>query len=216
MISMQKLPEDLGEIVLKPSEVLYYLYLPVSMKGDDNWVTDMRLSFLHPLLEKVRENDPGAFVDNYVYVTAKRMFVGGGVTPNRPGWHADGFLSSDINYVWYDCIPTLFNKGLFVVEEDHVSSLVQFEEQADPSNIVTFPDRHLLKLDSSVVHAVGEATAQVMRTFIKISVSPNKYNLEGNSHNYILDYNWTMFDRATLRNDPARAQRDSVDDDHFA
>jgi hypothetical protein len=48
-----------------------------------------------------------------------------------------------------------------------------------------------------------------MRSFLKISLSHQKYNLVGNSHNYLFDYNWDLHDRDTLRNDPAYAGKDS-------
>jgi hypothetical protein len=32
--------------------------------------------------------------------------------------------------------------------------------------------------------------------------------LKGNSHNYLFDYDWKMWDRDVLRNDPAYAGKD--------
>jgi hypothetical protein len=217
------LPKDLGEIELYPLEVMYYLYLPVSLPGMPNWKTPRQLLFLDPLLEKVANDSPGRFQTEYVYATVKRMFVGGGVTANRPGWHADGFMTDDLNYVWYDCVPTVFNCSAFKITPDHHKSLEEFEAQALTANNVIYPDKRLLRLDQSVVHKVGDADKQVMRTFVKISISKSKYNLQDNSHNYELDYNWPMFNRAGVRNDPHRAQQDSATpqskliqiDDHF-
>ena len=40
------------------------------------------------------------------------------------------------------------------------------------------------------------------RTFIKVSFSDQKYNLKGNTHNYLFDYEWDMIDRSVSRNDP--------------
>lgn len=212
------LPILLGELDLRPREVFYYLYLPVSMPSSPNIVLPDQLKFMLPMLEMIRHDEPARFFNEHVYVTAKRMFVGGGVTPNRPGWHADGFLTEDLNYIWYDCVPTVFNSSEFNITPDHMVSLKEFEAQALPENNVVFPNCHVLKLDSTVVHAVGEATQQVMRTFLKVSLSPDRYNLSDNSHNYGIAYNWKMHDRAVVRNDPHQAQRDSalVQDDHFA
>lgn len=47
-----------------------------------------------------------------------------------------------------------------------------------------------------------------MRSFFKISVSTHRYDLLGNSHNYLLDYSWPMLDRQTLRNQPSGGSRD--------
>lgn len=214
-----KLPTVIGEFDVAAREVAYYLYLPVSLAGSDRIVLPRQLLVYEELVKAVARDEPERFRNENVYLTVKRMFVGGGVTPNRPGWHADGFLTNDLNYVWYDCVPTLFNKSEFHITPDHLRSLKEFEEQALPENNVVYPNKLLLKLDSKVVHAVGPAEEQVMRTFVKISVSPDKYNLSDNSHNYDLDYNWEMHDRAAVRNDPHRAQRDSAGetpvDDHF-
>jgi hypothetical protein len=220
MSSYGKLPKDIGTYILHPNEVHYYLYLPVSMPGNSTIALPRALWWLQRLIDAVRNDEPTRFRNEYVYATVKRMFVGGGVTPNRPGWHCDGFLTNDLNYVWYDCVPTLFNSSEFTITPDHLESLREFEGQALPCNTTTYPNLTLLKLDSHVVHAVGEAPEQVMRTFVKISLSPEQYNLSDNSHNYEIDYEWKMFDRAAIRNDPHRAQRDSADpqaaDDHFA
>lgn len=210
-----KLPAIVGECPLRAEEVMYYLYLPISLPGMNDWALPGRLKFLEPLLYLIQRDEPKRFKNEYVYLTVKRMFVGGGVTANRPGWHADGFLTDDLNYVWYDCLPTVFNESQFSITPDHVKSLVEFEEQALPANDVTFGNNLLLKLDSSCVHRVAESTEQLMRLFVKVSVSKDKYNLKDNSINRLLDYSWDTHDRATVRNNPSMAQRDSVPDDHL-
>lgn len=210
-----KLPSVIGLCELKPVEVMYYLYLPISLPGQDGWVVPEGLKFLDPLMKMIKEDEPKRFKEEYIYLTVKRMFVGGSVTANRPGWHADGFLTDDLNYVWYDCLPTVFNQSQFTVTPDHIKSLVEFEEQALEENDVAFAPGFLLKLDSSCVHRVAMSEEQMMRLFVKVSMSKDKYNLKDNSINRLLDYNWEMHDREVVRNNPATAQRDSVPDDHF-
>ena len=215
-------PIDLGEVDVSLPEVMYYLYLPVKLAGHRFSVIPKNLRPLIPLLWEV-------FVDmtkeeweqSYIYLTVKKMFVSPSVTANRPGWHADGFGTEDMNYIWYDCLPTEFSEGHFdITDGDHVKSLEEFEAQAPHHPISTYPNKHLLKLDSSVVHRVAAAKEQMMRTFVKISVSKDKYNLKDNSINHELDYRWKTYDRAIVRNDPSMAQRDSFpptpQDDHFA
>jgi hypothetical protein len=41
-----------------------------------------------------------------------------------------------------------------------------------------------------------------MRAFLKVSISKDKYDLIGNSHNYLLDYDWQMKERKQERNIP--------------
>lgn len=211
-------PGHLGHIDLVVPEVMYYLYYPISLPGMIDYIMEDRLKPFRELIKRVREDEPWRFKEEYVYLTVKKMFVGAGVTPNRPGWHADGFGSDDLNYVWYDCVPTIFNVSNFRITDDHLKSLEQFEQQALPKNDVTYPNCCLLKLDSTVVHRVGDADKQVMRTFVKISISKRRFNLSDNSINYGLVYDWPVFDRQEIRNDPSRAQSDSADspDDHFA
>ena len=161
-----------------------------------------------------------------MYITVKKMYVSPSVTANRPGWHADGFGTDDLNYIWYDSVPTLFAVGedFHVTEGDHVKSLQEFERDAfSPANkIVTYPAGHLLKLDPYVVHAVDtNVKDQVMRTFVKVSVSDDLYNLKDNSINPLFPQllKHKKYDRETVRNDPTQAQKDSykpVTDDHFA
>jgi hypothetical protein len=76
---------------------------------------------------------------------------------------------------------------------------------------VTYGDRVLMRLDSSVIHTAPEIPAPGdNRSFIKVSFSNERWNLSGNSHNYLFEYEWQLFDRAPIRNDPARANADAV------
>lgn len=224
LVTSFSLPKELGVFNVRADEVMYYLYLPVSRPGDNAMsLPDQRLNFILPLLRRIFEDEPTRCEREWVYVTIKKMYVGGGVTPNRPGWHCDGFLSDDLNYVWADCIPTVFTKGKFEVSPDHVESLRQFDEQAEAQadlNIV-YPDCTLLKLDSTVVHRVNtEHTAQTMRTFVKVTISKNRFNLADNSRNTMLPDDGPRYERALVRNDPYQAQSDTYKpnpkDDHFA
>ena len=220
-----KAPVNLGHINLELPEVMYYLYLPIKFQGQGKMFLEQRLWPLFPLLNAIR-NDVGerAWFDNYVYVTVKKMFVSPQVTANRPGWHADGFGTNDLNYIWYDELPTLFAEGedFHITEGDHIKSLEEFERDANsPANkIVTYQPKTLLKLDPYVVHAVDtNVKEQIMRTFVKVSISRDRYNLKDNSINPLLPTRWKMYDRANVRNDPNQAQKDSYtppEDDHFA
>lgn len=212
------LPIDLGEVDVELPEVAYYLYLPIKLKGQPFDRIPRMLLPLSRLLDRVYVDlGPDKWKESYVYLTVKKMFVGGGVTANRPGWHADGFGTEDLNYVWYDCVPTLFNTSEFVITDDHIKSLEEFAQQALPENDVVYPVRHLLRLDSSVVHRVADQDEQIMRTFVKISVSKDIYNLKDNSINHELEYSWPVYDRKLVRNDPTQAQKDSYTpvDDHL-
>lgn len=214
-------PKELGQFKCGLEEVCYLLYLPISRPGSSREALPYHyLEHFRPIIDAVREDEGSRFYQEHVYLTAKRMIVGPSITPNRPGWHADGFGTDDLNYVWYDSVPTIFSIGHFDISDDHVKSLEEFGEQAPKNKIVTYPAEMLLKLDPSVVHRVALAERECMRTFLKISISKAEYNLKGNSINPQLRGPAKMFDRALVRNDPHQAQRDYYagkvpEDDHF-
>lgn len=190
-------PEVIGQFDIKCDELMFYQYLPVCMPKTLLHLPES-LECFRDLFRPIEWNNSS----DYVYLTAKNMFVGLGCDANRPGWHLDGFGTDDINYIWSDSIPTEFCIQPFDLSEDHEISMLQMEEQAKPENIVTYPETSLLRLDSTVVHRVGKCVAPGYRTFVKISVSKERYNLKGNAHNYMFDYCWKMYEREETRNHP--------------
>jgi hypothetical protein len=225
-------PQVIGPFDVDWSEYMHYLYLPVVMRewdpGDVLHHGHIRLppnlEFLRGLVEQIcdAENvvDDDGVAQQYVYVSARRGFAHPGNALNRPGWHADGFGSDDLNYIWSDSYPTMFAVGEFgEISEDHVVSAQQFEERiADslrgpvPGMIRVYQgDPYIVyRLDPSVVHATAEIPPPGGdRSFFKISVSPDRYNLRGNSHNYLFDYDWYMYTRSEVRNDPIHGGGDS-------
>lgn len=208
-------PKVLRSFDLKPSEHMIYLYLPIQMKGA--WPFDycgypflpQNLSFIIPLLEAIRKDQEYELDDKYIYVTAKTQWVEPGAPGNRPGWHADGYGSGgDLNYIWYDMNPTEFAVMPFkMIPDDDFKSMAEMERQinsierwGEDTCIRTYPNKTLLRLDESVVHRVNPVPEAGLRTFIKVSVSRHKYNLKGNSHNYLFHYDWEMHDRKDVRN----------------
>lgn len=214
-------PKNLGRFQIKADEVMYYLYYPVRRPNSGLQLSDSRLDFVRPLLRRIEDDEPERFWSEYVYLTIKKMYIGGGVTANRPGWHCDGFMSDDLNYIWYDNTPTVFNSGRFEISPDHLLSLAEFEQQARPENDYVLDNELLVKLDSTVIHRVNtHVPEQIMRTFVKITVSKERFNLKDNSKNPFLLLEGPLYDRQAARNDPHQAQRDSyippvVVDDHM-
>lgn len=201
-------PEILGEYDLKPSEFQYYVYLPVKMAGRGCFLLPPNLDWMADLLHNVKTD-----TDDYVYVTVKHMIHQAGCPVNRPGWHSDGFGTDDENYIWYDSQPTEFAIGDFetyeCVPEDDKLSLDHFERWAlflkleGKMEFTTYPCKTLIKMDQHVIHQVSEKPFTGTRCFVKISVSKNKYDLQGNSHNYLFDYDWEMKPREVTRNQPS-------------
>lgn len=200
-------PGVLGMFELDTGEMMHYLYLPIKMRELRLISIPKRLKFCFLMINAIVEDaivhlGEEEFNDHYVYLTAKSLYVTPESPGNRPGWHADGYGSNgDLNYIWHDKNPTEFAEQEFKdIPDDDFASMEEMENQIDPANIVTYPNRMLLRLDETVVHRVGPVIETGVRTFIKVSISKHKYNLLGNSHNYLIDYNWEMHDRAETRN----------------
>ncbi|PRY29782.1 hypothetical protein CLV58_12544 [Spirosoma oryzae] len=194
---------SLGVFDLGIKEMMCYLYLPVKMI--DSRLVDMepRLEVLYPLLDAAIDDytaNYGEVYERYIYVTAKRLFVTPDNIGNRPGWHCDGWGTDDINYIWTDTHPTVYNRSSFFVRKNDVDALADLESQAMPSNDYTLPVNSLVRIDSLTPHRTPTINESGMRTFVKISISRHRYNLEGNSHNYLFDYDWTLHSRREVRN----------------
>lgn len=145
-------------------------------------------------------------MDSYVYLTAKVLWVTADNPGNRPGWHSDGFMTDDLNYIWSDSNGTVFwsPDKTRSFSQDHAKSLREMEEAAEafPNPYVVYADKHLLRLDERVIHRTPDITTPGIRSFVKVSVSKHKYNLIGNSINHELPINWKMYSRAEVRNHP--------------
>lgn len=198
-------PIVLGQYDIDCRELMFVQYMPIAMPYGPIRIPD-NLRCFAPLVAAVTLH--GCPSGAHIYLTAKRLFVGPNCLGNRPGWHTDGFGTDDINYIWYDAVPTEFCVNqYFVLSDDHDLSLDQMAQQARSQNITTYPAGSLLKLDSSVVHRVAQPVTEGYRTFVKISVSRERYNLAGNARNYLFDYDWQMVGRQAGRNHPIGAAK---------
>lgn len=192
---------------LKVEEIMTYQYQPVKMSGEFSLLVEPRLRVFDKIFGVACCDFIGVFglnryIDSYVYVTAKHRFVSPECPMNRPNYHSDGYLSEDINYIWSDCFSTVFNVGNFQLSNDDRVSLLEMEEQADFTKEVSYDNNSLMRLNQYNIHKVAPVTESRMRTFLKISFSHERYNLVGNSHNYLLDYKWEMKPRNAERNVP--------------
>jgi hypothetical protein len=63
------------------------------------------------------------------------------------------------------------------------------------------PINELLRLNPYVIHCVPDVPHPGgMRSFLKVTISDHRHDLVGNSHNYELDYAWSMRPRQSSRN----------------
>lgn len=200
-------PIVLGTFDVQHGEMMFCQYMPVKLAGSTDIKRPESLKAFDALVgaaccEFVANDGLKRFVDSYVYVTAKHLFQGPGTTFNRPGWHCDGFMTDDINYIWCDRTPTIFNLSAFKLTQDDELSMLEMEQQAKPAFNASAPTNALLRLDQFCVHRADTPSQVELRTFLKVSISRDKYDLIGNAHNHLLDYAWPMRPRQPSRNIP--------------
>lgn len=217
MAMVGNLPRDLGLIDLRPTEMMFWMYCPISTPGMYGWVLPDNLKQFDRLVEKaICDFDPFYnnvhFQNHFAYLTAKTLWVEGNYIGNRPGWHCDGYGTGDINYIWCDRAPTQFlQTDIRNITDDCDRSMSVMKDMADfplrfNSKIVTYPDRHLLRLDPTMIHRPPATFEPGMRTFVKVSISKDRYNLEGNSINYEIGPLGPGVPRRTTRNHPVSVQ----------
>jgi hypothetical protein len=200
-------PHLLGNYSVDAGEMFLYQYLPIKLVGSSELKYEERLKIFDEIIGRAACDFIGVrgldeYVESYIYVTAKRMFVKPGCGYNRGNFHSDSFGTNEINYIWSDKFPTIFNRTLFKLPDDDRESLLAMAAQAAPRNDYSFKEGDLLRLTELNIHKVAPITEVCMRTFIKISFSKNKWALVGNSKNFLLSYNWEMATRSLERNIP--------------
>jgi len=203
-------PVVMGQFKIKCQEMMLYQYLPIKMPKKSIISMERRLDCFRPMISAVIDNFVETFSEDlarssYIYLTAKHQYQDKTRCFNRPGYHSDGFMTDDINYIWSDINPTVFNKSKFILSLDDQKSLTEMQAQALPENDFSYPENTLLRLNQYNIHRVADVEIPGMRTFIKISFSKDKYDLIGNSHNYQINYKWAMKPRKSERNIPQSA-----------
>ncbi len=204
-----ELPSKIGICELESDEMLFYQYLPIKLIGNCETRIEERLQWTKDVVVACiadfnKTYGLDVYQDHYVYLTVKKMYQPPGQSFNRPGYHSDGFMTNDINYIWSDKIPTIFNYSNFNLTQDDKISMMEMSQQANDKSVVCHLPNSILKLDQYNIHKVGFTDKLVLRTFIKVTFSKDKYDLKGNSHNHLLDYSWEMRDRKDERNIPQK------------
>jgi len=203
-------PEVIGTFEIECKEMMFCMYLPIKMI-DSLWIRIPEpMSPFQPLIEAMLEHEMKHIESKYIYITAKHIYATPDNVGNRAGYHSDGFGTDDINYIWTNKYPTVFCVQDFDISQDCAISMQQMKEQVKVENEIIYPENTLLKLDQGVIHRTPTITEGGMRTFVKISVSREKYNLVGNAHNHLFDYKWDMYERTEVRNHPTSKEKDFI------
>lgn len=197
------LPEVIGgfELGANNTEMCFIQYLPIkiSMQKSHHAIPDNLKCYEWLVQNAVYSELLRGNNRRYIYLTVKRVYG----TGNREGWHCDGFGTDDVNYIWYDSHPTEFFNGEMILPHNHTDSMGAMEEAIKEADVMLqYPCNTLIRMTQSSIHRVNPEVFTGLRTFVKISFSDSKYNLKGNAHNYLLDYEWEMHERNVDRNDP--------------
>ncbi|AIM37356.1 hypothetical protein KO02_12125 [Sphingobacterium sp. ML3W] len=199
-----------SDVIIDNSEMYFYQYLPVRLSGKGSAILlPNQLERLRTIVNKACEDFIKEFgADKYylqnIYLTAKCLYTPTGSNINRPGWHSDGFMTDDINYIWSDSLPTEYITGNFQLIQDHEISLYEMNHLIYDQKLKC-QSNCIYRLNQSVIHRPQiNINNPFVRHFVKISFSKEQYNLKGNAHNYLLDYNWEMKDRSLERNHPIK------------
>lgn len=201
------LPQDCGKIDISPKEMMFWMYLPIKVPGGKITLPDNVKQF-EPIVEAAIIHEHNTHMpfwhDLYIYLTAKTLWVTKGNIGNRPGWHSDGFGGDDVNYIWADRAPTDFIEDSFTLPDNCSDAMEIMTAHAEKRPLVHYPDKHLLRLDPSVIHRSPVDYEDGMRSFVKVSFSTERYNLEGNSINHLIGDLGPMVPREAVRNHPVR------------
>ena len=194
-------PEPVEFIEIDSDEMMLWMYCPIKAPKTA-LVIPPNLEHVRPLIDLVYNREI-ELDDKYIYVTAKRAWVSTH-TANRRGWHCDGFLSDDINYIWHDCHPTEFWIGKTALTQDDNIALEEMEELTKKREYKeTSHNKYLYRLDEFNIHRVNTAPFEGFRTFIKISISDKFYDHAGNSINHNLNLEKPSRARRIERNNPS-------------
>lgn len=207
-------PLAIANLKLDAEEFQHVVYMPVkALDGGHHARLPDNLEWTRPAVDAVLRHlwgprCPDLFESWYVYLSIKRSWVDAGTAGNREGWHIDGYGSNgDKNFIWCDAVPAEYLKGTFNLPADHADCLERLEYLGDKRGSFFINDGTLEPFQlydlGSTVHRCAIAKVSGMRTFLKVSVSRDKYDLKGNARNPLLpSTHWPLKDRQGTRNHP--------------
>lgn len=210
-----RLKEAVGTVEIDVALGTKYLYLPISLKGSPEITLPLDIRYNTGLLAMIFNclQSFGDIENKYVYLSLERSMVAKGKTQKRPGFHCDGYLTEDSNFLWANTLPTQFLLGNYIVYGNHHdTSLFDIYAKENIGNIYPAGIKEIIRTGPTDIHAATKNThfKEVDRTFAKISISDDRYNLKGNSINTELEYDWKMYDREAVRNHPQYKEKDFI------
>jgi len=188
------------DINLQAHEMCFIQYMPIGVPGSDRDRPRLpsSLTWVKPMMDVLV---PFMDIETYIYLTVRHFWVGGGNPGTRPGWHIDGYLSEDQNYIWCDRNPT--EVSLTSIEDfgDEATALDAMTQVANNNPVTEIQLKSVIDIGRTL-HRANPVISEGMRTFVKVTTSRHRYNLIGNSTNPILAHDWRMYPRGANRNHP--------------
>jgi hypothetical protein len=172
------------------------VYMCIKQAGSSEYSIPNNLKELvHSVISDIYTLSPELYDNDwtkYCYLTIKKMYVQPNSYGNREGFHIDGFLSDQENFIWSDCeaTPTEVSIGKFELSNNHETSLAEMMVQASYNFTEQLKPFNLYDMNQNVVHRPTEnlTNEAVLRTFIKVTYSKELFNCVGNAWNYKLPH----------------------------
>lgn len=188
-------PREICNWEVDNSEFMLWLYLHVKLPFGKVMLPDNVKKF-NGILDIVKgslDSVDNKWKESYIYLTIKSMVVSEDNVGQRLGWHSDGFMTEDLNYIWSDVkdLTTRITSGVLNLTQCHSKSLQEMEDYKDYLLELSYQvkENTVYLLNESVLHEAVRPTKPVFRNFVKVTVSDKLYKLDGNSVNHLLgDY----------------------------
>lgn len=189
------LPQNICNWEVDNSEFMLWLYLPVKLPFGEVMLPDnvKKFSGILDIVKGSLDSVDNKWKESYIYLTIKSMVVSEDNVGQRLGWHSDGFMTEDFNYIWSDVkeLTTRITTESMYLTQCHTKSLQEMEEYKDYllERSYQVNENTVYLLNERVLHEAVRPTKPVFRNFVKVTVSDKLYKLEGNSVNHLLgDY----------------------------
>ena len=184
------------EYATESLEFCNIVYMCIKQAGSSEYsIPDNLKELVHSVICDIYTLNPKLYDNDwtkYCYLTIKKMYVQPNSYGNREGFHIDGFLSDQENFIWSDCeeTPTEVSIGKFELSKSHETSLTEMVIQASYNFTEQLKPLHLYDMNQSIVHRPTKNTTSeaVLRTFIKVTYSKELFNCVGNAWNYKLPH----------------------------
>lgn len=184
------------------------VYMCIKQAGCSEYhIPDNIKSLVESVISDVYTLSPKLYNDDwtrYCYVTIKKMYVQPEGFGNRDGWHIDGYLSDQDNFIWSDCraTPTEVAIGEFDIADNHEQSLNDMKHIASSRFHQQLNTNTLYEMHQECVHrpTANKTENSVLHTFIKITYSKEMFNCIGNAWNYKIPHIRPTVKRGNIRN----------------